>query len=126
MKLIYRNIHALVLTLAITVALVSFASSSALAQTTLLYEQRSADSQQGDLFEANGAFQIRWTASGGQFLVKLLDQNNIELISSAPQSREESDAPPMTGNMPFAGPGNFKVVIEASGPWHVRIVATDQ
>jgi hypothetical protein len=28
----------------------------------------------------------------------------------------------MTGKMPFSGPGTFRAVIQASGPWHVRII----
>lgn len=121
---LFRNIHAIVLTLAIVVALAAIAASNATAQVTeLLFEDRAADAKEGEFFEAEGRFEIRWTATGGQFLVKLLDQNNIELISSAPQSREGDDSPPMTGKMPFAGPGTFKAVVQASGPWHVRIVS---
>jgi len=28
----------------------------------------------------------------------------------------------MSGKMPFPGRGDFKIKVEASGPWHVRIV----
>ncbi len=28
----------------------------------------------------------------------------------------------MTGKMPFEGPDTFKILVEASGPWHVRVV----
>jgi len=66
---------------AIVVAVASFASTNAFAQVvTLLYEDRSADSQLGTEFEAgNGPFEIRWSASGGKFLVKLVDGNDLEL-----------------------------------------------
>ncbi|MBO6783096.1 MAG: hypothetical protein JJ899_07475 [Alphaproteobacteria bacterium] len=124
MSLVQRKIHALVLAFAMAIALGSFAVSGAIAQTTLLYEDRAADAKVGEVFEADGRFEIRWSATGGKFLVKVVDQNDIELISSAPQSRED-DAGPMTGNMPFTGPGNFKIVVEASGPWHVRVVSVD-
>ena len=124
MNLVYRKIHALILMAAIVVAVASFASTNAFAQVvTLLYEDRSADSQVGTEFEAgNGPFEIRWSASGGKFLVKLVDGNDLELISSAPQSREDDAAGPMTGKMPFEGPGTFKILVEASGPRHVRVV----
>lgn len=94
MNLVYRKIHALILMAVIVVAVASFASTNAFAQVvTLLYEDRSADSQVGTEFEAgNGPFEIRWSASGGQFLAKLADGNDLELISSEPQSREEDAA----------------------------------
>lgn len=128
MQLVYHKIHALILMAALAVAVASFASTNALAQVvTLLYEDRSADAQVGSEFEAgNGPFEIRWSASGGKFLVKLLDNNDLELISSAPQSREDAESGPMTGKMPFEGPGNFKIAVDASGPWHVRVVQIGQ
>lgn len=122
MSLAYRKLHALILAAALAVAAISFASTSSFAQVVeLLYEQRSADSKEGDLFASKQGFEVRWTATGGKFLVKILDANDIELASSAPQSRED-DQGPMTGKMPFPGRGEFKIQVEASGPWHVRIV----
>lgn len=122
MSLIHRRIHALVLATALAIAAVSFAASDSFAQVTqLLYEQRDADAKVGDVFTAKEGFEIRWTATGGKFLIKVLDTNDIELASSAPQSRED-DQGPMTGKMPFTGRGEFKIQVEASGPWHVRVV----
>ncbi len=121
---LFRNIHTTVLTIAFAAVLVAIAATGSTAQVTqLLFEDRAADTKEGSLFEAKGRFEIRWTATGGQFLVKLIDQNGIELISSAPQTREGDEAAPMTGKLPFAGPGTFKAVTQASGPWHVRIVS---
>jgi len=124
MNLVSKKIHAFVLCAAITVAGFAFASSSAFAQAVkLLYEDRAADAKTSEIFEAGpGPFQIRWSATGGKFLVKILDANNLELVSSAPQSRTEDAAAAMTGNMPFEGPGQFRAVVEAAGPWHLRIV----
>lgn len=119
-----RKIHAFVLCAAIAVAALAFASNSVFAQAvTLLYEDRATDAKTGEIFEAGpGPFEVRWSATGGKFLVKILDANDLELISSAPQSRDGDDAGPMTGNMPFEGPGQFRAVVDASGPWHVRII----
>lgn len=125
MSLFHRKLHALVLTAALAIALVSVATTSVFAQTTLLFEDRAADVKTSTEFAAKGPFEIRWSATGGKFLVKIVDKNDIELISSAPQSRED-DQGPMTGKLPFTGPGVFKIVVEAAGPWHVRVVATNQ
>lgn len=126
MNIVSRKIHAFLLVAAISVAAVSFASNSVFAQAvTLLFEDRAADNKAGTIFEAqNGPFEIRWSATGGKFLVKVVDENDLVLLSSAPQQREDASAPPMTGNLPFEGPGKFKMVVEASGPWHVRVIQT--
>lgn len=128
MTLITRKIHALVLTAAIGVATVAFASNSVFAQAvTLLHEDRGNDSKTGAVFESmKGPFEIRWSATGGSFLVKVIDENDLTLISSAPQERKDASAPPMTGNMPFEGPGKFKLVVDGSGPWHIRVIQVNR
>lgn len=128
MTLVSRKIHAFLLIAAISVAAVSFASNSVFAQVvTLLFEDRSTDSKTGTVFEAqNGPFEIRWSATGGKFLVKVVDENDLTLLSSAPQNRTDASSPPMTGNLPFEGPGKFKMVVEASGPWHVRVIQVNR
>jgi FlaG/FlaF family flagellin (archaellin) len=46
-----RNIHAIVLTLAVVVALAAIAATNATAQVTqLLFEDRAADAKEGTLF----------------------------------------------------------------------------
>lgn len=98
-------------------------TTDAVAQATkLVFEQRSQDAVVTDSFEVTGPFEIRWTATGGKFLVKVLDADSEkEVISSPPQARENEDAP-MTGSLPFTGPDTFKLGVEASGPWHIRVV----
>jgi len=61
MNLVHRKIHALVLAVALGVAAISFATSStSVAQVVeLLYEQRSADSKEGDLFTSKQGFEVR-------------------------------------------------------------------
>lgn len=123
MNLVYRKIHALVLMATIAVAVVSFASTNAFALFTLLYEERSADSKVGAEFEAErGPFEIRWSATGGQFLLKVVDTDDNVVVASPPQSRKDAESGPMIGKLPFEGPGTFKIDVQASGPWHVRIV----
>lgn len=124
MQSLSRNIHAIVLTLAFAVAIAGFSASGAVAQATkLVFEERAADSKVAQVFETNGRIEISWRATGGAFQLTVLDPaNDSDLIASAPQSREGSDSPPMTGKLPFSRPGPLKFKIEASGPWHVRVI----
>ena len=128
MNLLSRKIHAFLLIAAICVAAVSFASNSVFAQVvTILFEERDADSKTTAVFEAqNGPFEIRWSATGGGFLVKVLDDKDSSLVSSQPQERKDAGDPPMTGNLAFEGPGTFKLGVVAGGPWHIRVIQTNR
>ena len=88
MNTLYRKIHTLILLAAVTAAIASFASTGAFAQVdNLLHEDRSADAKVGSEFEAEpDPFEICWSATGGKFLVKVVDGNDLELISSTPAS----------------------------------------
>ena len=123
MNILHSKIHALVLTAALAVAMVSFAANSAYAQViNLLFEDRAADVKIGEEFEAlNGPFEIRWSATDGKITVRLLGPDGQPKIAGDPQSRLD-DEPPMIGKMSFAGPGKFKIAVDASGPWHIRVV----
>ncbi|MBT6536749.1 MAG: hypothetical protein HOK98_11260 [Rhodospirillaceae bacterium] len=44
------------------------------------------------------------------------------MIASAPQARDGDDSPPMVGKLPFSRPGKMKFQVEASGPWHIRVI----
>ena len=103
--------------------MLSLAANSVHAQViNLLFEARAADAKVGEEFEAlNGPFEIHWSATGGKFLVKVLGENGQPKIASDPQPRLDTE-PPMTGKMSFSGPGKLKMVVEASGPWHVRVI----
>lgn len=125
MHSLYRNIHAIVLTTAFAVAIAAFSASGAFAQATkLVFEERASDSKTAVEFETQGRVEISWRATGGQFKVTVVDpaNNDNPLIASAPQKRDGADSPPMVGKMPFARPGTLKLKIDASGPWHVRVV----
>jgi len=124
MQSLFRNIHAVVLTLAFVVAIAGFSASGAIAQATkLVFEERSADSKVAQEFETNGRIEISWRATGGKFQFTVLDPtNDSKLIASAPQSRDGDDAPPMVGKLPFSRPGKLKFQVEAAGPWHIRVV----
>ena len=123
MHSLFKNIHAIILTLAFAVAIACFSTSGAFAQATkLLFEKRSADNDLTEFFPAEFGFEVRWRATGGQFLIKVIDENDKELATSAPQTRDE-DASPMVGSLPIAGRGNFKLQVVASGPWHVRVTS---
>ncbi len=119
-----KNIHAIVLTLAFAVAIVGFSVSGAMAQgTKLIFEERAADSKVAQEFETKGRIEISWRATGGQFQLTVLDpKDDTRLIASAPQSRDGDDSPPMVGKLPFSRPGKMKFQVEASGPWHIRVV----
>jgi len=119
-----KNIHTIILTLAFTIAIAGFTASGAVAQgTKLVFEERAADSKIAQEFETNGRIEISWRATGGQFQLTVLDpSNDSRLIASAPQSRDGDDSPPMVGKLPFSRPGKLKFQVEASGPWHIRVV----
>lgn len=126
MQSLYKNLHAIVLAAAFVVAVVAFSVSGAFAQqaSKLVFEERASDSKTATEFETEGRIEISWRATGGQFKVSVVDpaNNDNALISSAPQQRVNADAPPMVGKMPFSRPGKLKIKVEASGPWHVRVV----
>lgn len=124
MQSLSRNIHAIVPTLAFAVAIAGFSASGAFAQaTTLIFEERSADSKVAQVFETNGRIEISWRATGGQFQVTVLDPDgDKKLVASPPQARDGDDSPPMTGKLPFSRPGPMKFKVEASGPWHIRVI----
>ena len=126
MQSLYRNVHAIVLTIAFAVAIAAFSISGAFAQqaSKLVFEERATDSKTAVEFDTEGRIEISWRATGGQFKVTVVDPGNNDnaLISSAPQQRLNADAPPMVGKLPFSRPGKLKLKIDASGPWHVRVV----
>ncbi|MBO6782083.1 MAG: hypothetical protein JJ899_02245 [Alphaproteobacteria bacterium] len=71
-------------------------------------------------FRAQGKFEVRWTARGSTFLVRLLDDEDTILDSSDLQTR--GDVKPKVGKLVNRGPGLFKLSIEATGPWRVRVL----
>lgn len=119
-----KTIHAIVLTLAFALAIVGLSASGAIAQgTKLVFEERAADSKIAQELETNGRIEISWRATGGKFQLTVLDpKDDARLIASASQSRDWDDAPPMVGKLPFSRPGKMKFQVEASGPWHIRVV----
>lgn len=124
MQSLSKNIHTIILTLAIAVAIAGFAASGAIAQATkLVFEERASDSKVAQVFETTGRVEIAWRATGGAFQLTVLDpKDDSKLVATAPQSRDNDDAPPMVGKLPFSRPGPMKFQIEAAGPWHVRVV----
>ena len=119
-----KNIRAIILTLAFAVAIAGFSASGAFAQATkLVFEERNADVKVLKEFETNGRIEISWRVTGGQFQLTVLDPaNDSKLISSPPQSREGDESPPMVGELPFSRPDKRKFQVQASGPWHIRVI----
>ncbi|MDA0786981.1 MAG: hypothetical protein O3B37_11905 [Proteobacteria bacterium] len=123
MQKLAKNIHAIVLTLAIAVAIAGFSTSEAVAQDVIVFSEGGSDSKTTAAFDTVGAIKISWRSLGGQFQISVVDPKDSSIIqASAPQTREGNDAPPMLGSMTMARPGQLQFQIKATGPWFVRVI----
>ncbi len=123
MSLFHHKVHALLLALAVAVATLSFAASSAFAQDKVVWSLGSNDDHLSDVVATNGPIEIRWRATGGQFQLSVLDgATNVELVAGPPQERTDTQAPPMVGGVTTVRGGDVKFKIQATGPWFVRAI----
>ena len=120
---LYRNIHALVLSVAIVIAVVSMGASGALAQAKLVWSLGASDDHISETITLSGPVEIRWRVTGGQFQLSVIDAaTNVRLSAGPPQNRKDASASPMVGGIKVGRPGDVKIEIQASGGWLVRAV----
>ena len=123
MSLVQHKIHALLLALAVAIATISFAASSAFAQDKVVWSLGGSNEHTSETVTTTGPIEIRWRATGGQFQMSILDATtNVELMAGPPQKRTEDEQPAMVGGITTVRGGDIVFKITASGPWFVRAV----